>query len=171
MRCLGFQKKINAFNDDLVFAWGLNMPRSKAILQSDYPYSITARCINREWFNISMNRVWDIFCDELTHVNQVYNMNIHSFVLMSNHFHLITSTPEANMSQAMQQFMHRSSRALTKEGNRINHEDPKGILKWLNTTPDPNKLEAVQWGLKRPYFKSKKSAITNRPVLESTDTL
>lgn len=212
------------------------MPRSKAILQSDYPYSITARCINREWFNISMNRVWDIFCEELTYVHKIHNLNIHSFVLMSNHFHLIASTPEANISQAMQQFMHRSSRALTKEGNRINqtfagrhykcilnsesyylsaykynyrnpvtagictfvedypystlqmnlglsdqkiplvfdtllNEDPRGILQWLNTIPDPEKLEAVQWGLKRPYFKSKKSTITNRRVLEPTDTL
>ena len=96
------------------------MPRAKAILQNEFPYSITARCINREWFNLPMIVVWEIFCGELTKVCEKHNLLIHSFVLMSNHFHLIASTPESNISECMQRFMHASSLKLTKQGNRIN---------------------------------------------------
>jgi putative transposase len=96
------------------------MARAKAILQSEFPYNIGARCINREWFNIPMERVWEIFCQELTRTSEEHQLLIHSFVLMSNHYHLIASTPNANISVCMQQFMTRTSRRLTREGNRIN---------------------------------------------------
>jgi REP element-mobilizing transposase RayT len=96
------------------------MPRLKTIPQSEFPYNISARCINRDWFQIPMESVWNIFCEELTFVHKKYHFQIHTFVLMSNHYHLIASTPDANISQCMQQFMHRTSKRLTKAGNRIN---------------------------------------------------
>lgn len=212
------------------------MPRAKAVQQSDHPYHITARCINREWFNLPMESVWNVFCEELTNINKTHSIQIHSFVLMSNHFHLIITTPEANVSKAMHQFMNTSSRKLTRAGNRINQtfagrhykcilddysyfmnaykynyrnpvhvkicesvedypysslamklgyaqmklplvedvllkEDTIGILKWLNTAPDPEKLEAVRFGLRRQYFKTKNSKFTNKPILEVNQTL
>lgn len=212
------------------------MPRARAILQSEFPYHITARCINREWFNVPMDKVWKIFCEELTRSHDVHNLQIHSFVLMSNHFHLIASTPEANISQAMHQFMYRSSKSLTRLGNRINQtfagrhykcvlqehsyfmnaykynyrnpvaaglcsqveeyeysslpmvlnrmprllplvddtlvqEDPVGILRWLNTTPDPEKLDAVKMGLRRQLFVSKKSKLNNKYILSPGDLM
>ena len=96
------------------------MPRAKAILQSEFPYNITSRCINREWFNLPMPVVWEIFCEELNRAIKEYHLLVHNFILMSNHYHLLASTPEANVSQCLQQFNHRSSIRLTKEGNRIN---------------------------------------------------
>ncbi len=39
---------------------------------------------------------------------------------MSNHFHLLVSTPEANISQAMQYFMTQTSREITRLSGRIN---------------------------------------------------
>ena len=212
------------------------MPRAKAILQADFPYHLTARCINREWFYIPMNNVWNIFEVELAHVVQAKQLQIHSFVLMSNHFHLIASTPQANISECMHLFMGRTSRALTKQGNRINEtfagrhykcilqhpnyylnaykyiyrnpvsaglcksveeypfstlqtvrgnrktlfpmvedttylNDPEGTLKWLNTAPDPERLDAVRFGLKRLYFTSKKSRLNNKPILDMNDIL
>lgn len=96
------------------------MGRARTILQAEYPYNISARCINREWFNLEMPRVWTIFCEELNRTALEHKLLIHSFVLMSNHYHLIASTPEANISQCMQQFNGRASRRLTRAGNRIN---------------------------------------------------
>lgn len=96
------------------------MARARAILQSEFPYNISARCINREWFNIPMPRVWEIFCQELARTVEDHKLIVHSFVLMNNHFHLIASTPNANISQCMHQFMTRTSRRLTRDGNRIN---------------------------------------------------
>ncbi len=78
------------------------MPRAHAILQSEFPYNISARCINRDWFQIPMEEVWIIFCEELAETIQKHNLQVHSFVLMSNHFHLIASTPDANISQCIQ---------------------------------------------------------------------
>lgn len=212
------------------------MPRAKTILQSESPYNLTGRCINREWFNIPMDRVWEIFCQELNRTNLEYNLIIHSFVLMSNHFHLIASTPHANISQCMHQFMMNTSRLLTREGNRINEtfagrhykcilhdykyflnaykynyrnpvsagicdfvedykysslnvllgnsppilnlmeditlkSDPVGTLKWLNTAPDPKKLEGVRYALKRQYFTTKKCPITRKPMIDKNDIL
>lgn len=96
------------------------MPRAKAVLQSQFPYNISARCINREWFSLPISQVWKIFCEELARTSTEKKLVIHSFVLMSNHFHLLASTPESNVSECMHQFMGRSSRRLTTAGNRIN---------------------------------------------------
>lgn len=96
------------------------MGRAKAILQNEYPYTISARCINKEWFNVPLPLVWNIFCENLTVVHETYGMQIHSFVMMTNHFHLLASTPNANISKCMHQFMTRSSKSLTRVGNRIN---------------------------------------------------
>lgn len=212
------------------------MPRAKTILQAEFPYNIGARCINREWFNLSMGEVWEIFCEELTRTTREHDLRIHSFLLMSNHFHLIASTPKANISQCMHQFMTRSSRQLTRKGNRINGtfagrhfkcilhshysylnaykynyrnpvtagicdsveeypystlrgllrssdllipiyedtiflSDPYGTRAWLNTTPDPIKLEGVRYALKRQYFKSKKCEIRNTPLIAEDEIL
>jgi putative transposase len=212
------------------------MARAKLILQSEFPYNLSARCINREWFQIPMQDVWNIFCEELAETSEKHKFLIHSFVLMSNHFHLIASTPEANIDQCMHRFMSRTSRQLTKNGNRINQTfagrhfkcilqhpnyflnaykynyrnpvtakicqsveeypfstlhavmgkepkpfamaedttffcDPVGTLTWLNEEPDPMRLEAVRFGLRRQYFLSKKCQRTRRYILGEHDTL
>lgn len=67
-----------------------------------------------------MDVVWEIFSEELTNTHKQHNLLIHCFVLMSNHYHLIGSTPEANISDCMQFFNYRTSRTLTRQGNRIN---------------------------------------------------
>ena len=67
-----------------------------------------------------MQFVWEIFCEELYRANREHNLKILNFILMSNHFHMIAYTPEANISDCMQQLMFRTSRRLTTSGNRIN---------------------------------------------------
>lgn len=96
------------------------MPRKKTICQNQYPYHITARCINKEWFNLSMETVWQVFSEELYMTHLIYGLKVHSFVLMSNHYHLIASTPLSNLPKCMQFFSSNSSKRLTKLGNRIN---------------------------------------------------
>ena len=96
------------------------MPRPRIPLQSDYPYHVSARCINREWFKIPLETVWSIFCRQLTYVSWVFDAKIHCFVLMNNHFHLIVSTPEANLSEIMANFMRETTRSLNKASGRIN---------------------------------------------------
>lgn len=212
------------------------MGRARTILQSEFPYNIGARCINREWFQLPLEKVWEIYCEELTRTVREKGLVVHSFVLMSNHFHLIATTPLANISECMHQFMSRTSRRLTKEGNRINEtyagrhykcilnshfsylnaykynyrnpvaagvcqlverypystlrgllnpseariplaEDrdflanPKEVLRWLNTSPDPKKAEAVAFGLKHPIFTPKKDRKNGKPLISQCELL
>lgn len=212
------------------------MARAKTILQSEFPYNISGRCINQEWFHLPMDVVWEIFSQELILVNLLHKLQIHSFVLMSNHFHLIASTPNANINKCMHLFMGNVSRRLTAEGNRINqtfsgryfktildhqsyfmnaykynYRNPvhaglttkvedytysslhgllgkthlqfpvredvtlfsnvNRTLEWLNTEPNPNKLEAVRYALKRPFFRPKKQPLTNAVILSELEII
>jgi len=103
-----------------LFACSIAMARKPTILQSEFPYNVSARCINRDWFSIPMTDVWKIFCDQLYFIHYAYDVQIHAFVLMANHFHLIISTPQANISAAMKWFMQETSRHLAGTGGRIN---------------------------------------------------
>lgn len=97
-----------------------HMGRPRAILQSEFPYNVSARCINRDWFEVPLDHVWEILCSELHLTAIIYNLKIHCFVLMGNHFHLIVSTPDANISVAMKRFMEVTSKRIGKQSNRIN---------------------------------------------------
>ena len=69
-----------------------------------------------------MNDVWEIFSEYLFLINLLYDIQIFSFVLMSNHFHLICLDPKLNLSKAMGLFMHRTSceiGKLSKQSNRL----------------------------------------------------
>jgi putative transposase len=96
------------------------MPRKKYQPHAVFPYHITARCINKEWFDIPISEVWEILSEYLFFIHHVFNIKIHSFVLMNNHFHLILSTPESNLSQAMNYFMRETSKQLGLSSRRIN---------------------------------------------------
>lgn len=58
--------------------------------------------------------------EELFLTHRFFDLQIHAFVLMRNHFHLIATTPNSNISEAMNYFMSRTSRRLTEAGNRVN---------------------------------------------------
>lgn len=67
-----------------------------------------------------MPEVWQIMEEQLHFLDHAYNVRIQLFVLMKNHFHLVMSTPDLNLSEAMGWFMRETSRSLTRAGNRIN---------------------------------------------------
>ncbi len=84
------------------------------------PYHVSSRCINKEWFGLPMPAVWKIATDHLFFVKHAYQLKIYSFVLMSNHFHLIVQAPENNLSEAMAYFLREMSKDLTKSSGRLN---------------------------------------------------
>ncbi len=96
------------------------MPRKKYIRNDRFPYHVTARCINKDWFRIPIEEVWAITSDYLFFINYTYKVKIHSFVLMNNHFHLVISAPNMNLSEAMNYFMREVSRQITRISGRIN---------------------------------------------------
>jgi putative transposase len=111
------------------------MPRKKVINSSDFPYSISARCLNKEWFKIPLNEVWEIMEDYLYILHHGFNFKIKSFVLMSNHFHLIAQTPDGNLGEGMNYFMRETSKHIGRKAGRINQVYGSRFYRTLITNP------------------------------------
>jgi putative transposase len=101
-------------------ATGLDMPRKPTISQSLFPYGVTSRSNNKEWFQIPLLNVWDIFADKIKVTGERYGFVTHAFVLMSNHYHWLLSTPQSNIGRGMRYFMTETSREIARTGGRIN---------------------------------------------------
>lgn len=90
------------------------MPRAQLIRSDVHCYHVTGRTEDKVYFPILMPSVWNIFMDELAQIQQKCQLNIHAFVLMHNHFHLLVQTPQANLDQAMQLLMRNTAVRITK---------------------------------------------------------
>lgn len=96
------------------------MPRTNRITNAEFPLHLTGRCINRDWFGQPLESVWPIFCDHLYFCAIAFDVEIYSFVLMQNHFHLLARFPQNNLSKAMAYLMRETSRQICKNAERIN---------------------------------------------------
>ncbi len=96
------------------------MPRKVTPPSQDFPYHVTARSLNREPFPIPIREMWWLMEDYLFLTAHLYELQIHSFVLMPNHFHLLVSTPNANIGAAMNYFMRETARETSRIAHRIN---------------------------------------------------
>ncbi|MEZ4751009.1 MAG: transposase [Bdellovibrionota bacterium] len=96
------------------------MARPLLIRNVEFPYHVRARSNNREWFYLPTEIVWRISLEVLGIVIDRYGLSVHLFVLMSNHFHLICSTPKSNLGECMNYFMRETSKAIGRESGRIN---------------------------------------------------
>ncbi len=107
-------------------AWHANcnqfdMPRAKRIHTVQFVYHLTLRSNNKEWFYISPERCWSILCSTLGTAVTRYRSDIHALVQMSNHLHLLISTPEKNVSDVMRYFISIATQWIQRESGRINH--------------------------------------------------
>jgi REP element-mobilizing transposase RayT len=97
------------------------MSRPHFEISPEYPVHVSARTNNRDWFSLPLEEVWAIMEDYLFFLHRAFGIQIHSFVLMSNHFHLIVTCPDANLSQAMCYFLRETSKQIARQSNRTNH--------------------------------------------------
>ena len=67
----------------------------------DYPVLITSRTINSVLWFVNSKQLELFILGYLAKYQQKYNVEIFSFVLMGNHFHLLARFPEANMASFM----------------------------------------------------------------------
>lgn len=96
------------------------MPRKPTIHSSDFPYHVTARTNNKDWFGLEMPALWKLAMQELRFIEKRERAIIHHFVLMNNHFHMILSTPKANISKIMYWLMKRLTQKIQRKTQRIN---------------------------------------------------
>jgi REP element-mobilizing transposase RayT len=97
------------------------MGRLNFLCDSTTPYHVTNRCINKEWFAQPMDVVWNIFTNSLQFAIYAFELKVHAFVLMNNHFHLLVSAPNGNLSSAMGYWQSSVGRELAHSAGRLNH--------------------------------------------------
>ena len=84
-------------------------------MQSTYPYHVTNRTVNKEPFPVKMDTLWEVFATRLHFCSFAFKIEIHAFVLMTNHYHLIVRCPENNLNKFMNYF----NREISKEINML----------------------------------------------------
>lgn len=98
------------------------MPRKKLIYTHEFPYHIVARSNNKEWFYIDKNTLWKIFISNLNELSVRYSFQIHSFVLMDNHYHMLaTTSSDYNLGFIMQRLQQSVSKTVNGLTGRTNH--------------------------------------------------
>jgi putative transposase len=96
------------------------MSRPKMILQSEFPYSVASRSRNRDWYDLPLEEVWQLMTEYLYLCKHAFNLQIHQFVLMSNHYHLVVTTPDSNLPDAMAYFNKATSEEIQRLTGRRN---------------------------------------------------
>lgn len=98
------------------------MPRRALVLSDIFPYHITIKTNNSDYFGVSMTACWNIFLDKLLILTYMYGFQIHSFVLMSNHYHLVVGTPDKNLSSGLRYLHTEVCKDLNLLEGRSNHQ-------------------------------------------------
>lgn len=81
------------------------MPRPLRIYSSYFPYHLSSRCNNREHFPGDLSFAWKTFTNELYLQTVLREVQVHAFVLMPNHFHLLLTSPVCPVSEVMCTFL------------------------------------------------------------------
>lgn len=87
----------------------------------DHVYHITARANRKEAFSLPINEVWTICCRLMQSACEELKIELHAFVLMSNHYHILIRTPECDIDKFMQYFNKKLSTTINKKAGTINH--------------------------------------------------
>jgi putative transposase len=64
---------------------------------------------------------FELFLQILAKVYERYNWVIHAYCLMSNHYHLLVETPDANLSRGMRQLNGVFTQSMNRKHHRVGH--------------------------------------------------
>lgn len=94
------------------------MARPLRVLYPNAWYHVMNRGAGRKKiFECNIHR--NIFLELLAECHTLYNINIHAYCLMDNHYHLLISTPDANLSRAIRHL----NGVYTQRYNRLTDTD------------------------------------------------
>lgn len=96
------------------------MPRKPLIRSENLPYHVTARSHNKDQFPLPIKRVWELVNSSLKEANLIHPINLISFVLMNNHYHMLLYTPNRNIDRFMYEFNRRLALKIQSEAGVIN---------------------------------------------------
>lgn len=113
-----------------------------------------------------MPDAWSVMGDYLYLTTHLFSLEILSFVLMGNHFHLLVRAPQANISPAMNYFMRETSREVSRLSGRINQTYGGRHHKSVVHTPD---LVFSQCFLKKKQVPKLKAGSPNAAMLRKKE--
>ena len=96
------------------------MPRKPLIRSEHLPYHVTSRSHNKEAFALPIEDVWSLALKSFSEAYGLHPVEIVSFVLMSNHYHLLLYTPKGNLDLFMYEFNKRLAQSIQRESKNIN---------------------------------------------------
>ena len=95
------------------------MPRKNRITEPGY-YHVISRGVEKR--NVFLQeKDYNYFLDILLEVFKKYSVTLHSFVLMTNHYHLLLQTTEHNISDVMRRVNSLYSIYFNKKYKRVGH--------------------------------------------------
>lgn len=125
------------------------MARKLLIRTSQSPYHITGRSNNKDFFYIELEVLWEIFMQTMESAKNLFNCDFHAFVLMSNHYHLLISTPLNNVDKVMEHIQREVAKKANKKSARINHFFG-GPYKWSLIYEEAYYWNAVKYIFRNP---------------------
>jgi REP element-mobilizing transposase RayT len=96
------------------------MARPLRILIPGGYYHVTCRGSERKAI-FKDDRDRSVFLEKLRGSLAIYQVELHAYVLMSNHFHLLVSTPKGNLSEFMRHFNISYTAAYNRRHKRVGH--------------------------------------------------
>jgi len=68
-----------------------------------------------------MNQVWEIFTNHICEALDAFGLQVHAFVLMSNHYHMLATAAGADVDKVMCRLLKGISDEINFRAGRINH--------------------------------------------------
>ncbi|MGI4993536.1 transposase [Halobacteriovorax sp. GFR7] len=125
------------------------MPRKKLIRSSEHVYHITTRSNSKEWFYLPLHECWNICVELISEGLERFSVELHAFVLMNNHYHLMARFPKANIDKFMHFYNKNMSRRINMSTGRINHVFG-GTYKWSLINSERYYFNAIKYLYQNP---------------------
>ena len=96
------------------------MARKKLIRTNQFPYHVWNRSRNKDWYQIPTTTIWEYSKEIFKKIERTTPINLHAFVLMQNHYHMLITTPENNIDKIMYYFNKNLGLKIRSTSNRQN---------------------------------------------------
>ena len=159
----------------------MSQPR---LIKSGSTYMITRRCTQRQFLLRPSDIVNQVFLYTLAYVAKKYSIKVHSFCIMSNHYHIIVTDPDTNILRFIHLLNSIVGRALNVHHKRfeclwssekcgvMELVSPEDIIeKTVYTLTNPVKAGLVRFGCEWPGLRNNPGEIgskvfkARRPVI------